>query len=312
MSGDRTDLESRNQGDEGPAGAKPSSPLPTVVIVSGLSGSGKSVALKTFEDLDYYCVDNLPVELLPSFVRSLMRDDVLPQKVAVGIDVRNRHSDLSKLAQWRAAVTELGIGATLLFFDASDEVLLRRYSDTRRRHPLAHFGLSLPESIAREREITAPLRSEADVVIDTSALNVHQLRRRIIAELAFNSSMTLSLLFQSFAYKRGVPGDADFVFDARVLPNPHWNPALRPLSGRDADVRDYLDAQPEVSEYFTQVSSFLDTWLPRLRGETRSYVTIAFGCTGGKHRSVYLAERLAEHARSQGWEEVATFHRELD
>ena len=312
MNANTTGLESREQGDGSDAGTRPAGPLPTVVIVSGLSGSGKSVALKTFEDLDYYCVDNLPVELLPSFVRSLMRDDALPQKIAVGIDVRNRHSDLTKLAQWRAAVTELGIGATLLFFDASDEVLLRRYSDTRRRHPLAHFGLSLPESIAREREITAPLRSEADVVIDTSALNVHQLRRRIIAELAFNSSMTLSLLFQSFAYKRGVPGDADFVFDARVLPNPHWNPALRPLSGRDAGVRDYLDAQPEVSEYFAQVSSVLDTWLPRLRGETRSYVTIAFGCTGGKHRSVYLAERLAEHARGQGWEEVATFHRELD
>ena len=293
-------------------GTEARGPLPTVVIVSGLSGSGKSVALKTFEDLDYYCVDNLPVELLPSFVRSLMRDDVLPQRVAVGIDVRNRHSDLSRLAQWRAAVTELGIGATLLFFDASDEVLLRRYSDTRRRHPLAHIGLSLPESIAREREITAPLRSEADAVIDTSALNVHQLRRRIIAELAFNSSTTLSLLFESFAYKRGVPGDADFVFDARVLPNPHWNPALRPLSGRDAGVRDYLDTQPEVSEYVGQVSGFLDTWLPRLRGETRSYVTVAFGCTGGKHRSVYLAERLAEHARGQGWDEVATFHRELD
>ena len=312
MSGNTTDLESRNQGDEGSAEAKPTSPLPTVVIVSGLSGSGKSVALKTFEDLDYYCVDNLPVELLPSFVRSLMRDDVLPQKIAVGIDVRNRHSDLSKLAQWRSAVTELGFGATLLFFDASDEVLLRRYSDTRRRHPLAHIGLSLPESISREREITAPLRSEADVVIDTSALNVHQLRRRIIAELEFNNGTSLSLLFESFAYKRGVPTDADFVFDARVLPNPHWNPALRPLSGRDAGVRDYLGAQPEVSEYVGQVSNFLDTWLPRLRGETRSYVTIAFGCTGGKHRSVYLAERLAEHARGQGWEEVATFHRELD
>jgi UPF0042 nucleotide-binding protein len=292
-------------------GTETRGPLPTVVIVSGLSGSGKSVALKTFEDLDYYCVDNLPVELLPSFVRSLMRDDTLPQKIAVGIDVRNRHSDLSKLAQWRSAVTELGLGATLMFFDASDEVLLRRYSDTRRKHPLAHFGLSLPESISREREITAPLRNEADVVIDTSALNVHQLRRRIIAEFALNSS-SLSLLFESFAYKRGVPADADFVFDARVLPNPHWNPALRPLSGRDGGVRAYLDAQPEVSEYVGQVSSFLDTWLPRLRGETRSYVTIAFGCTGGKHRSVYLAERLAEHARGQGWEEVATFHRELD
>ena len=284
----------------------------TVVIVSGLSGSGKSVALKTFEDLDYYCVDNLPVELLPSFVRSLMRDDALPQKIAVGIDVRNRHSDLSKLAQWRAAVTELGFEATLLFFDASDEVLLRRYSDTRRKHPLAHFGLSLPDSITRERQVTAPLRSEADVVVDTSLLNVHQLRRRIIAEFALSKSPTLSLLFESFAYRRGVPADADFVFDARVLPNPHWNPALRPFSGRDDAVRDYLDAQAEVSEYFTQVSTFLDTWLPRLRGETRSYVTIAFGCTGGKHRSVYLAERLSRHAQAQGWEEVATFHRELD
>ena len=293
-------------------GTEARGPLPTVVIVSGLSGSGKSVALKTFEDLDYYCVDNLPVELLPSFVRSLMRDDTLPQKIAVGIDVRNRHSDLSKLAQWRSAVTELGLGATLMFFDASDEVLLRRYSDTRRKHPLAHFGLSLPESISREREITAPLRNEADVVIDTSALNVHQLRRRLIAEFAFNSGTSLSLLFESFAYKRGVPGDADFVFDARVLPNPHWNPQLRPLSGRDAEVRDYLEAQPEVVEYVGQVSQFLDTWLPRLRGETRSYVTIAFGCTGGKHRSVYLAERLASHARGQGWDEVATFHRELD
>ncbi len=312
MSASPPPSEPRNQGEVEAAAARPVGTPPIVVIVSGLSGSGKSVALKTFEDLDYYCVDNLPVELLPSFVRSLMRDDVLPQRVAVGIDVRNRHSDLSRLAQWRAAVTELGIGATLLFFDASDEVLLRRYSDTRRRHPLAHIGLSLPESIAREREITAPLRSEADAVIDTSALNVHQLRRRIIAELAFNSSTTLSLLFESFAYKRGVPGDADFVFDARVLPNPHWNPALRPLSGRDAGVRDYLDTQPEVSEYVGQVSSFLDTWLPRLRGETRSYVTVAFGCTGGKHRSVYLAERLAEHARGQGWDEVATFHRELD
>ena len=285
---------------------------PTVIIVSGLSGSGKSVALKTFEDLDYYCVDNLPVELLPSFVRSLMRDGGLPQKLAVGIDVRNRHSDLSKLAQWRAAVTELGLDATLLFFDATDEALLRRYSDTRRKHPLAHFGLSLPESITRERQITAPLRAEADVTIDTSTLNVHQLRRRIIAEFALNNGTSLSLLFESFAYKRGVPADADFVFDARVLPNPHWNPALRPFSGRDGVVRDYLDAQTEVSEYFAQVSAFLDTWLPRLRGETRSYVTVAFGCTGGKHRSVYLAERLAQHARGQGWEEVATFHRELD
>ncbi len=296
------------------AGASPASapPATTVVVVSGLSGSGKSVALKTFEDLDFYCIDNLPVELLPAFVRSLMRDDVLPQKVAVGIDVRNRHGDLSKLVQWRAHVTDLGLSGQLLFFDAGDEVLLRRYSDTRRRHPLSHGGLSLTEAIAREREITAPLRNDADTVIDTSALNVHQLRRRIISDFGADRGASLSLLFESFAYKRGVPGDADFVFDARVLSNPHWNPELRPFSGRDAVVRDYLDAQPEVAEYVGQVNGFLDTWLPRLRGETRSYVTIAFGCTGGKHRSVYLAETLAQHAREQGWEDVGVFHRELD
>jgi len=285
---------------------------PTVVIVSGLSGSGKSVALKTFEDLDYYCVDNLPVDLLPSFVRSLMREDELPPKIAVGIDVRSRRSDLSKLAQWRAALAQLGLEGRLIFFDANDEVLLRRYSDTRRRHPLGHGGLSLQEAIRQERTIVQPLRDEADVVIDTSQLNVHQLRRRIIAEFAFATGTQLSLLFESFAYKRGVPADADFVFDARVLPNPHWNPELRPYAGRDPKVRAFLDAQPEVAEYVGQVSGFLDTWLPRLRGETRSYVTIAFGCTGGKHRSVYLAETLARHAREQGWEEVATFHRELD
>jgi UPF0042 nucleotide-binding protein len=284
----------------------------TVVILSGLSGSGKSVALKTFEDLDYYCVDNLPVDLLPAFVRSLMRDDVLSHKVAVGIDVRNRHNDLSKLVHWRAHLTELGLTGSLVFFDASDTVLLRRYSDTRRRHPLSHAGLSLTEAIAREREITAPLRNDADIVIDTSALNVHQLRRRIISSFARDHGTSLSLLFESFAYKRGVPGDADFVFDARVLPNPHWIPGLRPFSGREPEVREYLAAQPEVGEYVDQVNAFLDNWLPRLRGETRSYVTIAFGCTGGKHRSVYLAETLAQHARGQGWEEVATFHRELE
>ncbi len=287
-------------------------PAPPVVIVRGLSGSGKSVALKTFEDLDYYCIDNLPVELLPAFVRSLIRDDVLSQKVAVGIDVRSRHSDLGKLAQWRAALAELGLEARLLFFDASDEALLRRYADTRRRHPLSQQGLSLSEAIARERQMTEPLRAEADTLIDTSALNVHPVRRRIISQFATERGAALSLLFESFAYKRGVPGDADFVFDARVLPNPHWKPELRPFSGRDGAVREFLDAQPDVTEYVTQVSGFLDTWLPRLRGETRSYVTIAFGCTGGKHRSVYLAETLASHARAQGWEQVATYHRELD
>jgi UPF0042 nucleotide-binding protein len=286
---------------------------PTLVIVSGLSGSGKSVALKTFEDLDYYCVDNLPVELLPAFVRSLMREDgQLPERMAVGIDVRNRHSDLTRLSEWRNMATTLGVDARLLYFEASDEILLRRFADTRRRHPLTHLGLSLPDALVRERELTRPLREEADAVIDTSALNVHQLRRQVITGFALSHAPGLSLLFESFAYRRGVPADADFVFDARVLPNPHWDTELRSLTGRDPRVRDYLDGQPEVETYFTQVASFLDTWLPKLRNDTRAYVTVAFGCTGGKHRSVYLAERMAAHARAQGWEEVATYHREQD
>ncbi|WP_164514589.1 MULTISPECIES: RNase adapter RapZ [unclassified Pseudoxanthomonas] len=285
---------------------------PTLVIVSGLSGSGKSVALKTFEDLDYYCVDNLPLELLPAFVGSLVREDGLPERMAVGIDVRSRKDDLGRLAEWRAAAGSLGVDARLLFFEAEDHILLRRYADTRRRHPLSRLGLSLPEAIARERQIIAPLRREADAVIDTSHLNVHQLRRQVITGFALEHSPGLSLLFESFAYKRGVPEEADFVFDARVLPNPHWEPELRPLTGRDQRVRDYLDAQPEVDAYARQVAEFLDTWLPRLRNDTRAYVTVAFGCTGGKHRSVYLAERLAAHAREQGWNEVATYHREQD
>ena len=288
-------------------------PRPVLVIVSGLSGSGKSVALKTFEDLDYYCSDNIPVKLLPEFVRGILgeRDAESPQRIALGIDVRGRN-ELGQLGQWRQSASHHGIDATLLFFEADDDTLLARYADTRRRHPLSQLGLSLPEAITRERELTAPLRDAADAIIDTSRLNVHQLRRKVITEHALGHASQLSLLFESFAYKRGVPADADFVFDARVLPNPHWNPDLRPYTGRDPEVRAFFDGSPEVAEYVAQVSGFLDAWLPRLRGETRSYVTIAFGCTGGKHRSVYLAETLARHAREQGWENVATHHRELD
>lgn len=290
-------------------------PPPTassLIIVSGLSGSGKSVALKTFEDQDYYCSDNLPINLLPQFVRSVLASggDV-PRRLAVGIDVRGQ-SDLEQLAGWRQQALDAGVDAQLLFFEASDEVVLKRYADTRRRHPLSQLGLSLPEAIARERKLTGPLREAADAVIDTSNLNVHQLRRRLITEYALDHASRLSLLFESFAYKRGVPAEADFVFDARVLPNPHWDPELRPLSGREGGVRDYLEAQPEVQRYLLQLTDFLDTWLPKLGSDTRSYVTVAFGCTGGKHRSVFLAERMARHVRDKGWEDVATYHRELD
>ena len=284
-----------------------------IVVITGMSGSGKSVALKTFEDLDYYCSDNIPVNLLPDFVRGVLgeRTAQSPGHLALGIDVRGR-SDLGQLKHWRQIANAHDITVSLLFFEADDDILLARYADTRRRHPLSHQGLSLPEAIARERELTAPLRGEADAIIDTSALNVHQLRRKLITEFALGRGGGLSLLFESFAYKRGVPAEADFVFDARVLPNPHWDPELRALTGRDHRVRDYLDAQPDAVRYLAQLEDLLDTWLPKLGSETRSYVTIAFGCTGGKHRSVYLAEHMARHARQRGWPDVATFHREQD
>jgi UPF0042 nucleotide-binding protein len=287
-------------------------PRPTLIIVSGLSGSGKSVALRTLEDLDYYCVDNLPAELLTSFVQSMADAESPRARLAVGIDVRNVASDLSRIGEWLSSVAGLGYDHRLVFFDTSDEVLVKRYSETRRRHPLSHQGLPLSDAIPLERERLRPLRALADFIIDTSTLNVHQLRKSVLAQIEPGLVPRVSLLFQSFAYKNGVPGDADFVFDARCLPNPHWDPRLRPLSGRDAAVREHLDTQDSVREYVGQVSSFLDTWLPRFESETRSYVTIAFGCTGGRHRSVYLAEKLALHFREREREDVLTHHRELE
>ena len=283
---------------------------PPLVIVSGMSGSGKSVALKTFEDLGYYCVDNLPAELLPEFVRRMLASQASTDRIAVGIDARSL-GDLSDVPEALSQIGAQGMDTRLLFFDTRDEVLLRRYADTRRRHPLSHLGLVLPDAISLERQALKPLRQIADHVLDTSELNVHQMRRHILTEYGLSGS-GLSLLFESFAYRRGVPAEADFVFDARVLPNPHWDARLRPLSGRDAAVADHLDAEPEVIAYVGQVQGFLDAWLPKLRSETRSYVTVAFGCTGGRHRSVYLAERLARHCRETGWAEVAVHHRELD
>lgn len=289
-----------------------STAAPSLVVVSGMSGSGKTVALNTLEDLGFYCVDNLPAELLTQFVESVARDETAPTKLAVGIDVRSRHSDLANLPEWLSAVGAQGLDPKLVFFDTDEAVLLKRYADTRRRHPLSHIGLALSDAIALERQVLKPLRTLADVVIDTSEQNVHQLRRKVITEFGMSDDSVLSLLFESFAYRRGVPADADFVFDARVLPNPHWDARLRPLSGRDGDVRDYLESQPDVMRYVDQIAEFLDTWLPRLQSDTRSYVTVAFGCTGGRHRSVYLAERMAAHCRERGWPEVATHHRELD
>lgn len=282
---------------------------PLLYVVTGMSGSGKSVALKTLEDLDIYCTDNLPVELLPQFVRSVAGED--NPRLAVGIDVRNA-SDLERIPEWLSAVGELGVDHQLVFLDTRDDVLLKRYSDTRRKHPLSHEGLALADAIELERVRLRPLRAIADLVMDTSEMNVHQMRRQVITALGVGASQGMSLLFESFAYKRGLPADADFVFDARALPNPHWDARLRPLSGRDPAVREHLDGDPVVQAFVAQVTAFVDAWVPRFEAETRSYLTIAFGCTGGRHRSVYLAERLAAHCRGLGRDGVLTFHRELE
>lgn len=285
---------------------------PVLVVVSGMSGSGKSVALNTLEDLDYYVTDNLPVELLPQFVRSVAVPGRGPALLAVGIDVRNRTSDLARIPAMLSEVGTLGFDHRLVFLDTRDEVLIKRYSDTRRKHPLSHGGLALADAIQLERQRLRPLQAIADLVMDTSEMNVHQMRRQVITALGAGVQPGMSLLFESFAYRRGLPADADFVFDARALPNPHWDGRLRPLSGRDAAVREHLDADPRVQEFVAQVAAFLDAWLPRFEAETRSYLTVAFGCTGGRHRSVYLAERLARHCREAGRESVLTFHRELE
>ena len=282
-----------------------------LVVVSGMSGSGKTIALRALEDLDYYCVDNLPTALVPAFVTAVTQAQPgLHPRLAVGIDVRNRTEDLNRLPDMLGELARTGIEHRLIFLDARDDVLFKRYSDTRRRHPLTGEGLSLNDAIARERDLLEPVVSIAERVIDTSDLNVHQLRRLIATELGMAGG-PLSLMFESFAYKRGVPADADFVFDARCLPNPHWDARLRPLSGKDAPVREWLAGKADVSQYLDDVQRFLDTWLPRFEADNRSYVTICVGCTGGRHRSVYLCERLAEHFRATRGQ-VLTFHRELE
>lgn len=282
-----------------------------LIVVSGLSGSGKSVALRTLEDLDYYCVDNLPSALMPAFVRAVSEDTGgLHPKLAVGVDVRNRADDLDRLPGVLASLADAGISYELVYLDTRDDVLIKRYSETRRRHPLSGEGLGLADAIALERKLMRPIAAIADRVIDTSELNVHQLRRLVIGELGMSAG-SLTLLFESFAYKRGVPSDADFVFDARCLPNPHWNARLRPLSGRDAAVREWFAEQSDVSLFHRHLQDFLDVWLPRFKTEGRSYVTICIGCTGGRHRSVYLVERLADHFRND-YTQVLTYHRELE
>ena len=267
-----------------------------IIIVSGLSGSGKTIALQTLEDLDYYCVDNLPFKLILPLAREITAaSDLLPPTVAVGVDARNF---IDELYQFPSTLTELrasDLRVDVLFLQADDEALLKRYSETRRRHPLALGDIPLREAIQQERRLLEPIIACADLIVDTSDTNLYQLRELIRARVHETPGEAMSLLFESFGFKNGVPADADFVFDVRCLPNPHWESQLRPLTGLDAAVIDFLGRQSDVGAMIADIGHFLEGWLPRFERSERSYLSVAIGCTGGQHRSVFVAEALARH-----------------
>ncbi len=282
-----------------------------IVLITGMSGSGKSVALNALEDAGYYCVDNLPPELLQALIT--LEQQHAAKRVAIAMDVRSATS-LPLVPAQLTALREQGLTVKPLFLDASTDTLMRRYSETRRRHPLSQavgkaddLNRVLAEAIELERELLADLREQAQV-IDTSLIRPSQLQGYIKDVIRLPGS-ALTLVFESFAFKRGIPVDADYVFDVRMLPNPHYEPELRPLTGLDAPVVDFLRAQPEVVRMREHIQTFLDQWLDAMSHNHRSYVTVAIGCTGGQHRSVYLVEELARYFAAR-WQTLRR-HREL-
>jgi UPF0042 nucleotide-binding protein len=279
-----------------------------LIIVSGLSGSGKSVALHMLEDIDFYCVDNIPAALLKPFISHTVRGlgDTYP-RTAVGLDARNRPNEIQMIPALVSELRRSGIACEVLYLHASDDVLLKRYAETRRKHPLVSGEISLREAIASERRLLEPITLAADLVIDTSHMGVHSLRELVRERIDRRREWRLSLMFESFGYKHGIPGDADFVFDVRSLPNPYWEHGLRKLNGRDPAVIEYLAGYPSVRSLIADLIGFLDRRVAEFAQANRSYLTIAIGCTGGQHRSVYVAEQLAEHYR-QGYPQVLTRH----
>jgi UPF0042 nucleotide-binding protein len=282
-----------------------------LIIVSGLSGSGKSVALHQLEDVDFYCVDNIPAALLKPLISHTIRgtDEVYP-RTAVGLDARNRPNEIDTIPVLVAELRRSGISCEVLFLHASDEVLLKRYAETRRKHPLVSADVSLREAIASERKLLEPIVAAADLVLDTSAMGVHALRELIRERIDRRTDGRLALMFESFGYKHGIPGDADFVFDVRSLPNPYWQPLLRHLNGRDAPVVAFLAAHDSVRVMIAALTEFLTVRIGEFAQANRSYLTIAIGCTGGQHRSVYIAEELARHFR-RVYPQVLTRHDSL-
>lgn len=285
--------------------------MPRLVVVSGRSGSGKTSALNILEDVGFDCIDNLPPSLLPDLIKQLnsegINDDL---RLAVGIDARNLVGDLSKLPDILARLEATGIEVSVIFLQARRSDLIRRYSETRRKHPLSHEMVSLPEAIDLEAKILSPILNISDRNIDTSGLSLHQLRDLIKNTIVPNSPEHMAILFESFGFKKGLPDASDFIFDVRCLPNPYWKQELRSLTGFDEGVIEFLESQVEVAAMLSDIIGFLTRWIPKFQANNRSYLTISIGCTGGQHRSVYMANRLREHfAKEQSLVQVV--HKEI-
>ncbi len=268
-----------------------------LIIVSGLSGSGKTVALHVLEDLGYFCIDNLPAALLVAAVDDVRAGAGSTHLLAVGVDARTRADDLQALPGVLRDLADQGVMMETIFLHASDEIIRQRYSESRRRHPLAARGLELQRAIDREREILAEIHNSADLIIDTSHSSIYELADVIRQRVDPREDETLSVLIQSFGFKDGIPADSDFVFDLRSLPNPYWTAGLRGLTGLDPEVAEFLDAQPKFSAMFDDILGFMSRWIPHYKSAHRGYMTVAIGCTGGQHRSVCMVEKLVAALR---------------
>ena len=282
-----------------------------LIVISGLSGAGKTVALHTLEDSGFYCIDNLPLGLLYEFGNQLSEPaSNQAEEIAIGIDARNPEHLISTLPESIDFLKQQNLSVELIYIEANDNVLTERYSETRRRHPLSSDSISLTDAIHKERKILDHLSESADLRIDTSQLSMHGLRDLVRDQIINHPAETLSMQFVSFGYKHGIPRDADFVFDARCLPNPYWEENLRLLTGKDRPVIDFLEKQSLAKDLFTQLKDFISYWTPHFEASNRSYLCFAIGCTGGQHRSVYLAEKLADCYRQQD-KHVIVNHRDI-
>jgi UPF0042 nucleotide-binding protein len=266
-----------------------------IIIVSGLSGSGKSVALHMLEDLGFYCIDNIPAALLKPFISYTVRSpEPAYDRTAIGLDARNTAAEIATVPKLVDELKRSGIHCEVLFLLAGEDELLRRFAETRRKHPMSRDHIGLREAMTMERELLEPVVYAADLVIDTSRMGVHELREIVHQRLEQRTAGRLSITFESFGFKHGIPGDADFVFDARSIPNPYWEPTLRQLTGRDNEVIRFLAAQESAGRLIEDIATFIDKRIAEYHASNRGYLTVAVGCTGGQHRSVYIVDRLAE------------------